>query len=198
MAQRAAEVPELPAPRQARLIRDYSLRPSDAQLLTTDRTLGDYFEQVAQATGDPQRAARFIGSELLGVVHQRGAAGCGELVAAAALSELLRLLGDGTLSSRLAKRVLIRMVDSGQSAGTIARAEDWIQVTDETQLSRWVAASLAAHPEQVAAYRGGRTQLLRFFVGQVMAHSSGRAQPDRVVALLRAALEGDAGQSPGT
>jgi aspartyl-tRNA(Asn)/glutamyl-tRNA(Gln) amidotransferase subunit B len=116
-----------------------------------------------------------------------GAAGAGP-IAATDLAELVRLIDGGTLSGKTAKDVFEAMWTSGEGPRAIVEREGLTQVSDETALAEAVEAVLAANPSQVAAYRGGKTATLGWFVGQVMRQTGGKANPQLVNELLKKAL----------
>ena len=104
------------------------------------------------------------------------------------LAELVRLIGDGTLSGKLAKEVFSKMFDSGRSAGEIVEAEGLKQISDQGELRKIIDEILANNQKQVETYRGGKTGVLGFFIGQVMKATRGQADPKVVNNLLREAL----------
>jgi aspartyl-tRNA(Asn)/glutamyl-tRNA(Gln) amidotransferase subunit B len=110
-------------------------------------------------------------------------------VASSALAGLVRLVESGALSGKMAKEVFEKMWSTGESAEAIVEREGLSQVTDEAALRAAVAEVVAASPEQVAAYRGGKTAALGWFVGQVMRKTGGKANPQLVNRLLKGALE---------
>jgi glutaminyl-tRNA synthetase len=144
------------------------------------------FEDAVAAGADAQSAANWIVNEL-------PRAGEGQPVAelaitGAGLVELLELLRTGEISTSAAKEVLADMVKSGASAASIVERRGLRQLSDEAALAPVVDEVLAAHPDKVAEYRAGRTGLLGFFVGQIMRKTGGRANPERVQALVTARL----------
>jgi aspartyl-tRNA(Asn)/glutamyl-tRNA(Gln) amidotransferase subunit B len=190
-------LPELPGARRERLMARYGLRPYDAAVLTADPELGAYFERVAERVGDASAAAGFVTSALVGALRDCGR-GIGDCpIAPEALAPLLERIAAGKLSHTLAKQVLDAMLATGQSAETIVRERGWEQVDDAGAIAAWVAAAIAAHPAEAAAYRAGKTALLGFFVGAALRLSGGRAHPQRVQAAARRALESEAGSSSG-
>jgi aspartyl-tRNA(Asn)/glutamyl-tRNA(Gln) amidotransferase subunit B len=178
------QLPELPGPRRARFMRQYGLKAPSAGLLTGRRQLADYFERVLEQGVSAKRAASFIGSVLLRELGERGLQIEQCPAAPDALAELLRMQADGILSSRLGKQVLGEMVASGRSARAIVQERGWDQVEDASRLRAWAREVMAAHPAQVRAYRAGKGTLLRFFMGQVMKRSRGRAHPAKAEEIL--------------
>ena len=106
----------------------------------------------------------------------------------AQLAELVGLVEDGTISSKLGKKVLAVMLDEGGSPKAIVEAKGWVQVSDPAVIGPLVAAALAANPDHVARYKGGNERLAGFFVGQVLKASGGKANPGLVNQLVRKAL----------
>jgi aspartyl-tRNA(Asn)/glutamyl-tRNA(Gln) amidotransferase subunit B len=146
---------------------------------------------VARASGNPKTASNWVMTDVLRKLKEddRPPAACP--VAPARLAELIRLIGNGTLSGKIAKELFEKMWATGEAAGVIVEREGLSQVSDEAAIRATVAEVLAAHPAQVATYRQGRTATLGWFVGQVMKRTGGRANPRLVNALLREALGRD-------
>jgi aspartyl-tRNA(Asn)/glutamyl-tRNA(Gln) amidotransferase subunit B len=191
IAEIASSLPELPAARRGRLAAQYALPDYDAGVLTADRDVADYFEAVARASGQAKAASNWVMNEVLRKANEAGAgpglAGCP--VPAAALADLIRRVESGALSGKMAKDVFEKMWSTGETAGAIVEREGLSQVSDETALLSAIAEVVAASPAQVAAYRGGKTSTLGWFVGQVMRKTGGKANPQLVNQLLRGALE---------
>jgi len=187
-----AAMPELPAAKRARFLRDYGLTDYDADVLTATRALADYFEEVVRpdASGrpDPKAAANWIQSELLGALKEAGKEIADSPVSPAALTELLRLMADGTLSGKMAKSVFQKMFSTGKPAKQIIAAEQMEQITDAGEIEKLCREVLAANPGQVEAYKKGKQALFAFFVGQVMKASRGQANPALVNDTLKKLL----------
>jgi aspartyl-tRNA(Asn)/glutamyl-tRNA(Gln) amidotransferase subunit B len=182
-------LPELPADRRRRFVTEYALPEYDAGVLTQERELADYFEAAARASGQPKLASNWIMTELLRKLKQDPRP-LGELpIGPGELAGLVTLVVSGGISGSIAKDVFERMWASGQPAATIVEREGLAQLDDEGALEAAVAEVVAASPEQVASYRGGKTAALGWFVGQVMRRTGGRANPRRVNELLKRALD---------
>ncbi|HXH28089.1 MAG TPA: Asp-tRNA(Asn)/Glu-tRNA(Gln) amidotransferase subunit GatB [Candidatus Polarisedimenticolia bacterium] len=184
------ELPELPAERRRRFARDYGLPEQDAQLLTGDRALADYFEEVARASGDAKAASNWIGTELLRKLNETRTGIAEAPLPPARLGALIRLVRDGTISGKIAKEVFEAIYDGGLDPAEVVRQRGLTQMTDEEPIRRAVEQVIAAHPEQLARYRAGKTALLGFFVGQVLKATGGRANPALVNRLLKERLDG--------
>jgi len=183
-----AGLPELPWEKRERFAGSYRLPLGDAAVLTASRELADYFEAAAAAhPANPKGVANWLMTEILRELKERKIE-IGEALAPERLASLVALVDDGTLSSSAGKEVLAALWETAEEPEAVAERLGLVQVSDEDQLSTWVDEVVAEHPEEVATYRGGKPQLLGFFVGQVMRRSKGRAEPQAVKQLLSEAL----------
>jgi aspartyl-tRNA(Asn)/glutamyl-tRNA(Gln) amidotransferase subunit B len=184
-------LPELPPDRRRRFVSEYGLPAYDSGVLTQERDVADYFEAAAREGGDAKAASNWVMTEVLRKLKEsdRGLASCP--VGPGALGRLLKLVDAGTISGKTAKDVFERMWATGEEASAIVEKEGLTQLSDEAVLEAVVAEVLASSPEQVASYRAGKAATLGWFVGQVMRRTGGRANPQRVNALLRRTLDGD-------
>jgi aspartyl-tRNA(Asn)/glutamyl-tRNA(Gln) amidotransferase subunit B len=189
LAEVRASLPELPAARRARFVSEYALPEYDAGVLTQERALADYFEEAARESGNAKAASNWIMTELLRKLKDDARPLASAPVAPSALASLIKLVGAGTISGKIAKDVFETMWATGDAASVIVEREGLAQLDDEGALASAVAEVIAASPEQVASYRGGKAAALGWFVGQVMKKTAGRANPQRVNALLKKALD---------
>ena len=183
-------LPEMPAAKRRRFVDEHGLPDYDAGVLTQSRAVADYYEAVASESGDPKAASNWVMNEVLRKLKE----GDGDIdacrIAPGDLSGLVKLIGDGTISGKIAKDVFEKMWASGEGPRAIVEREGLVQLSDEAALRATVSEILAASPEQVAAYRGGKKAAIGWFVGQVMKKTGGKANPRVVNSLLRKALEG--------
>ncbi len=183
-----ASLPELPRAMKNRLRRQYDLPEADAALLAADAALAVYFEQATAAAGGlapPRALAVWITGEMFAFMNHSGQTIATLPVTPQALIDLLRLLADGTINLNTAKLVLAEMLASGKAAGEIVAARDLRQVSDGGLISAVVAQVVKDYPDEVQAYRQGKTGLFNWLLGQVMRRSGGRASPP----VARAELE---------
>lgn len=183
-----AGLPELPERKERRFREEYGLPAYDAGVLAASRSLADYFEAVARASGDAKASSNWVMTDVLGWLNPRQAAIADFPLDAMRLGELIRLVATGTLSSSMARAVFSRMLESGLTAAQIVEADGLSQVRDEAQIETWVDDVIAAFPGEVARFQGGEAKLLAFFMGQVMKRSRGQADPKLATAVLRAKL----------
>ena len=185
-----AGMPELPGEMRKRFEAEYGLSSYDADVLTQTRELAGWYESlVAAHPADPKRCANWLANELLGRLKELGKGIEESPVSATQLAGLLERIADNTISGKIAKDVLDAMLASGDEADAIIEAKGLKQVTDSSAIDAIIAEVMAANPDQVAAYRGGKDKLLGFFVGQVMKASRGKANPgmvnQRLIELLK-------------
>jgi aspartyl-tRNA(Asn)/glutamyl-tRNA(Gln) amidotransferase subunit B len=185
-----AALPELPRARRARYVAQLGLSAHDADELTRERELSDYFEAVVAAGATAKRAANWIMTELLSRVPDPREVGAAR-VPPERLAGLLALWDAGRINSRLAKQIWLMMWESGESAATIAGREGLYQHTDTAAVEAEVRRVVEENPGQVARYRGGRQNVLGFLVGQVMRATRGKADPQLVNELLHRLLDQD-------
>ncbi len=172
-----ADLPELPAQRRARFESEYTLSGYDAGVLTAERGLADFFEVTVAAGARPKAAANWVMGDVLRALNERHISVDQLGLSPAHLSELLGLIDEGTLSGTLARTVFDRMLESGEAPRIIVEAEGLVQITDTGSLEAAARAIIEHSPDEVARYKGGRTKLLGWFVGQLMRETRGKADP---------------------
>jgi aspartyl-tRNA(Asn)/glutamyl-tRNA(Gln) amidotransferase subunit B len=183
-------LPELPADKKQRFIADYGLPSYDAEVLTSDRNLADYFEACVQHFDRPKQVSNWIMGSLLGLLNAEGKSIDQAPISASDLAEMLKLVDDGTISGKIAKSVFDEMATSGKSARLIVEEQGLVQISDSSAIDDIVSKILADSPAEVQAYKSGKTKLLGFFVGQVMRETRGQANPKMVNATLKKKLAG--------
>jgi len=183
------ELPELPEARRQRFMRDYDLNPDESFTLTSDRKLADYFETAAKASNNTRAAANWILSELLRELKNTGVDITGCKIKAEDLGAMIRLIDDKTISGKIAKDVFVEMFATGKAPSEIVKEKGLTQITDTSAIEKIVDEVIAANPKQVENYRGGKTALMGFFVGQVIKASGGKANPQAVNEILKKKLD---------
>jgi aspartyl-tRNA(Asn)/glutamyl-tRNA(Gln) amidotransferase subunit B len=184
------EMPELPEARRRRFTEQYALPPYDAGQLTASRRLADYFERTVSAGAPAKAASNWIMGDLARVLNERHVEIGSSPIEPAQLAELLVLVTKGALSGNMAKTVFDKMAASGRSAAEIVTSEGLAQIDDDSQLTTLIADVLSKNADAVAQLRAGKSATFGFLVGQVMKAAAGKANPTRVNALLKSALEG--------
>ena len=182
-----AGLPELPDEKKDRFIKDYGLSTYDAGVLVAEQANADFFEAVARGR-DPKLACNWVMGDFAAAQNRLGRTIDDPVVSAADLGGLVDLIADNTISGRIAKEVFELMVDSGKAPAVIVEEKGLKQVTDTGAIEAAIDAVLAANPDKVADYKGGKDKLFGFFVGQVMKSTGGKANPALVNDILKAKL----------
>ena len=183
-------IPELPDVKKRRFVEALGLTAADAEILTSDRELADYFEACLARFPHPKPVSNWVITTLLGLLHTEGRSIGDSPVSPSHLGELLELVDSNVISGKIAKTVFEEMALTGTSPKTIVEAKGLVQVTDVSAIESVVATVIHAHPAQAEDYRNGKTKLLGFFVGQVMKATQGKANPKIVNEVLRRLLAG--------
>lgn len=186
MARWRAEMPELPQQRLARFVSMASLPEAEAEVLVQSRGLADFFEAAA-AKADPKKVANFVLGPLLRECNARGLNAADPAAWAMkpeALAELVRLVDGGTISAKIANDIFGDIFEKGVMPEAYVKEKGLVQISDTSALEAAVDEVIAANPAEVEAYRGGKTKLISFFVGQIMRATKGKANPALVNELL--------------
>ena len=133
---------------------------------------------------DPKSAANWITSELLGYLNNQGKELEETQITASSLARMIQLIDQGTISSKLAKKVFKELVEQGGDPAKIVEEKGWVQISDEGKLKEIVSDVLQANPQSVTDYRNGKDRALGFLVGQVMKATKGKANPKMVNQLI--------------
>jgi aspartyl-tRNA(Asn)/glutamyl-tRNA(Gln) amidotransferase subunit B len=183
-----AEMPELPDAMRDRFMSEYELSYSDASQLVSDKSLAEFYEKTARASGNPRVSANFILSELLRELNNSNKTASDSPVSAENLAELIKTLDAGKINNNQAKEVLVEMFASGKTAANVISEKGFEQISDSGQIEKIVDEIIENNENQVNAYRGGNEKLFGFFVGQVMKASQGKANPKVVNEILKSKL----------
>ena len=181
-------LPELPEARRARFVAEYGITEQDAQVLTVNRGLADQFEEAAKAAKSPKRVANLVQGELMGRLKAQGLEIERSPVSMKGVALSADLLEAGTISSKIVKDLYDKAFASGEDFPAIYEREKPQQITDSAAIEAMVDEVIAANPKQVEQYRGGKTTIAAFFVGQVMKASKGQASPELVNELVKKKL----------
>ena len=184
------ELPELPAARRARFVEQYGLSAYDADVLTANPESADYFESAVSASrsASPKTVSNWFQGELTAILKREAVDVADAKVDAATLASLVDRVVDGALSGRMGKQVLEALWNGEGAVDEIIEARGLRQISDTGAIEALVDRVIAAHPEQVAQFKGGKTRVIGFLVGQVMKASRGQADPRQVNEMLRSKL----------
>jgi aspartyl-tRNA(Asn)/glutamyl-tRNA(Gln) amidotransferase subunit B len=192
-----AETPESATSLRARWQKDAGLTAYDAQVLTGHPEIARYFDAAVEALlaetkldrkAAGKKVANFLSSEVLRYVETDGLSARMPLDAGR-LADLLALIEDGTINGKIAKDVLAEVVLSGKAPKKVVEEKGLAQVTDTSAIEQAIAEVIAANPKELEKYKAGKTNVVGFFVGQVMKKTAGKANPAAVNELLKKALD---------
>ncbi len=183
-----SRLPELPDQKAKRFIDHYGLPEYDAHVLVDDKALADYYERCVKEYDAPKKIANWIMTELLRELREdeRTAAQCP--ITPKQMANLVRAVEEGTISGKSGKEVFVEMYKTGQGADAIIKKKGLKQVSDTSVLEKAVDDAITSNPDEVARYKSGKTQLLGFFVGEVMKRTKGQANPKMVNDLIKKKL----------
>ena len=181
-------MPELPHAKKSRFIQDYKLSEYDAKVLTSSIELADFFEETTAPLKDKKQAANWIMSTLLAMLNSKGISISHSPVSAIAFSKLLTLVENGKINATAAKIVFDEMVETKKDPEIIVKEKGLEQVSDSSGLEIMVENIINENPNEVAAYRDGKTKLFSFFMGKIMKKTQGKADPKIVTLLLKSKL----------
>ncbi len=184
------DISELPGTRQARFVQQYGLPEYDAGVLIASKPLADYFEACVSLFSQPKTVSNWVMGELRRELNAAHTPVERSPVTPERLANLLQLVENGTVSLKVARDLFPELYATGKSPEQLVEEKGLTQVSDEGLLGRLVDEVVAANPNQVAQYRGGKPAVLGFFVGQVMKASGGKANPGKVNELLKNKLQG--------
>jgi aspartyl-tRNA(Asn)/glutamyl-tRNA(Gln) amidotransferase subunit B len=182
-------LPELPAEKKKRFVAAYGLPSYDAEILTSDRDLAEYFENCLHGFNQPKPVSNWIMGSLLGLLNAAGKSIDQSPISAPHLAQLLNLIDDGTISGKIAKTVFDEMARSGKPPRQIVEDKGLVQISDTDAIDDVVANVISSNPKAVEAYKNGKSKLLGFFVGQVMKETRGKANPKMVNEILTKKLK---------
>ena len=183
-----ATMPELPAAKRARYTGEMGLSEYDAEVLTAERSLSEYFETVARVSGQPKTAANWVMGDLTATLKAEGKEIAASPVTAENLGDLVKRIASGELSGKLAKEIFPKMFSTGDAPGVIVEREGLKQISDTGALDKVIEDVIAANPKQVEQYRGGKTSVINFLLGQAMKATRGQANVTVVTDLLKQKL----------
>lgn len=184
-----SEMPELPDAKKKRFMEDFGLPAYDAGQLVSEKETAAYFEKAA-AGHDAKKVANWIMGDLFATLNRLGKKITESPVSPENLGRMVDLINDNTISGRIAKDVFQFMAEEGKDPDTIIEEKGLKQVTDTSAIEKIIDEVMAANPDKVAEYRGGKDKLIGWFVGQTMRASQGKANPGMLNDLLKKKLAG--------
>lgn len=185
-----SDFPELPLERRARFVEQYGLPEYDADILTSERKLSDYFENTVKAYGgDPKKVSNWLMNDVLRMINDQGLNPSEMKLTPQALGALLKMVDAGTINISTGKALLQKVQDSGKSPEKLVEEEGLAKVSDDSAIRKVCEEVLAESPSEVASYKNGKVTLLGWFVGQVMKKMRGKADANMARGILEELLK---------
>ncbi len=183
-----SKMPELPAAKRARY-QGLGLSEYDANVIVEQMGLALFFDKVLELGANPKTAVNFIMGEIAAYLKENHIEISETKLTPENLAELISLIEKGTISNNIGKQILVEdMITNGEKASAIVERKGLSQISDEGAIKELVQKVVDAHPAEVEAYKNGKTNLIGFFVGQVMKETKGRANPKSVNEILRSII----------
>jgi len=170
-------LPELPESRKTRYMEKFGLSEKDAKLITASKYLSDLFEGAEKICKNAKAVANWILSDISRIINEKEMEPDQIPFSSEELAKTIELIEKGTISSAIAKKVIIELFENPQDPEVIIKEKGWIQISDEGAIKEVVLKVLQANPQSVADYKGGKEKALGFLVGQAMKETKGKANP---------------------
>ncbi|MGG0789219.1 Asp-tRNA(Asn)/Glu-tRNA(Gln) amidotransferase subunit GatB [Peribacillus simplex] len=180
----AAEIPELPDARKKRYVEEFGLPEYDAAVLTVTKESADFFEATVASGADAKLASNWIMGEVSAFLNAEGKELHEVKLTAESLAGMIKLIEDGTISSKIAKKVFKELIENGGNAETIVKEKGLVQISDEGALRTAVEDALNNNPQSIEDFKAGKQKAIGFLVGQIMKATKGQANPQLVNKIL--------------
>ena len=177
-------IPELPDARQRRYQEELGLPAYDAHVLTLTKEMSDMFEETVALGADPKLASNYLMVDVNAYLNKVQQELKDTALTAEGLAGMIKLITDGTISSKIAKKVFAELIEHGGDAAQIVKEKGLVQVSDSGQLLAWVNEALDNNPKSIEDYKNGRDRAIGFLVGQIMKASKGQANPQMINKML--------------
>ncbi len=181
-------LPELPDVKRERFVSQYELPEHDADLLTAEKSLADWYEDAVRLGGHPKTVSNWVMVELMKLLNEENKSIEECHLKPKQLADMLKLMDKGTISGKIAKTVFEEMYKTGKNAKVIVEEKGLVQISDVGAIEKAIDEVIAKHSKEVKRFKSGEEKLIGFFVGQVMKLTKGKANPQMVNELLRKKL----------
>lgn len=179
-----AEIPELPDSRKKRYVEELGLPSYDAAVLTVTKEMADFFEAVVSAGGDAKQASNWLMGEVSAYLNAEQKELAEVALTPEGLAGMIKLIENGTISTKIAKKVFKELIENGGNAEQIVKDKGLVQISDEGALLKVISEALDANPQSVEDFKNGKDKAIGFLVGQIMKATKGQANPQMVNQLL--------------
>ena len=184
-----SNLPELPDEKRHRFIEEHGLPEYDAELLTSEKAIADWYEKAVEAGGQAKPVSNWMMGDLMRLLNEENKSIDELLFGPEQMVGMLKLIDDGTISGKIAKTVFEEMYKTGKNAGDIVKEKGLVQISDTSEIEKAVDEVLAKSTGEIERFKAGDEKLMGFFVGQVMKATKGKANPKMLNDLLRERLD---------
>src|SRR5690625_189844 len=183
------EIPELPDARKKRYIEELDLPAYDAEVITATKEMADFFEAAVELGADVKQVSNWLMGDLSAYMNKHLKELHDLAITPEGLAKMIKLIEDGTISSKIAKEVFAELVENGGDPEVFVKEKGLVQISDEGQLREIIGGVLAENEQSVADYKDGKGRALGFLVGQVMKATKGQANPQLVNKILKEEID---------
>ena len=184
------EMPEFADEKAKRFINEYKLNEMEAATLSSEQELAEYYEEVVKVSDDARLAANWVLTEILRVLKEKNISIEEFSVEPQNIGKLIKLIKANTISSKIAKDVFEILLSENKDPEIIVKEKGLVQITDNSEIEKIVEQVLAENPQSVEDYKAGKSNALKYLVGQSMRLSKGKANPQMINEMILARLEG--------
>ena len=182
-------LPEMPNQRKKAFMERYNLSETDALIIVSDKAIADYFEECLKLYKNPKNIVNWIASEILKYLNAADLEFSDITVKPQYFVDMLKMLDEGIISSKMAKDLIKELIESDKSAQDIIKEKRLVQISDESELDKIIEDVIGQNPKPVQDYKKGKKEACTFLVGQVMAATKGKANPGMVNKILQEKLK---------
>ena len=179
-----AEMPEFADEKMRRFVKDYKLNEKEATTLSAEQELAEYYEEIVKETNDPRLSANWLLTEVLRVLKEKNININEFSVSSINLGKLIKLIKSNVISSKIAKDVFEILLTEDRDPETIVKEKGWIQITDNSEIEKIVEQVLEANAQSIEDYKAGKSNALKYLVGQGMKLSKGKANPQMITDMI--------------
>ncbi|MDP9725730.1 MULTISPECIES: Asp-tRNA(Asn)/Glu-tRNA(Gln) amidotransferase subunit GatB [Priestia] len=179
-----ASIPELPDARKKRYVEELGLPAYDAMVLTLTKEMSDFFESTLAAGGDAKLSSNWLMGEVSAYLNSNQKELSDVALTPEGLAGMIQLIQEGTISSKIAKKVFKELIENGGDAKKIVKEKGLVQISDDATLRKFVTDALDANPQSIEDFKNGKDRAIGFLVGQIMKASKGQANPPMVNKIL--------------
>ena len=184
------KMPEFADEKAKRFINEYKLNEMEAATLSSEQELAEYYEEVVKVSDDARLAANWVLTEILRVLKEKNISIEEFSVEPENIGKLIKLIKANTISSKIAKDVFEILLSENKDPEIIVKEKGLVQITDNSEIEKIVEQVLAENPQSVEDYKAGKSNALKYLVGQSMRLSKGKANPQMINEMILARLEG--------